>query len=105
MIHHAIERTSPKGRGWEFVGTCRLCGTPNLPARAALLECPNPRGLTAEESIVEAIDDRTEAGQLAARIKRNGRIHDAGHRELYDWERGEMALIVRALEAFKEPAQ
>lgn len=56
MIYHAIERTSPKGPGSKFIGTCRLCGTPNLPADAALLECPNQRGLTADEALIETID-------------------------------------------------
>lgn len=54
MRYHAIERTSPKGQ--PFIGTCRLCGTPNLPAKAALDECPNQRGLTAEEALIETID-------------------------------------------------
>lgn len=54
-IYHSIERTSPKGPGAKFVGTCRLCGTPNLTASAALQECPNQRGLTADESLIEAI--------------------------------------------------
>jgi hypothetical protein len=54
-VYHAIERTSPKGPGSPFIGTCRLCGTPNLPMSAARQECPNQRGLTADESVVEAI--------------------------------------------------
>lgn len=52
---HAIERTSPKGPGSKFVGTCRLCGTPNLPSSAASQECQNQRGLTPDEALVEAI--------------------------------------------------
>lgn len=52
-VYHAIERTSPKGT--PFVGTCRLCGIPNLPAEAARLECENPRGLTNDESLIETI--------------------------------------------------
>jgi hypothetical protein len=56
MITHAIERTSPKGPGQKFVGTCRLCGTPGLGAADALKECPNQRGLTADEALIEAID-------------------------------------------------
>lgn len=54
-VYHAIERTSPKGPGQKFIGTCRLCGTPNLPASAALEECPNQRGLTQDEALIEAI--------------------------------------------------
>ncbi|SEK36480.1 hypothetical protein SAMN04515666_101332 [Bosea lupini] len=51
---HAIERTSPKGG--PFIGTCRLCGTPGLSAADALQPCPNQRGLTADEALLEAID-------------------------------------------------
>lgn len=51
---HAIQRTSPKGT--PFLGTCWQCGTPNLPASAALDPCPNQRGLTQDESLVEAIE-------------------------------------------------
>jgi hypothetical protein len=54
MKHH-VERTSPKGPGTTFIGTCRLCGKPNLPASAALEDCENVRGLTAEEALVETI--------------------------------------------------
>lgn len=56
--YHAIERTSPKGLGSKFIGTCRLCGTPNLPASAALQECPNQRGLTQDEALIETIENR-----------------------------------------------
>ncbi len=54
MKHH-IERTSPKGPGQEFIGTCRLCGTPNLRIGQALEDCPNQRGLSVEEAMVESI--------------------------------------------------
>lgn len=54
-VYHAIERTSPKGPGQKFIGTCRLCGTPNLPASAAQEGCPNQRGVTSDEALVEAI--------------------------------------------------
>jgi hypothetical protein len=54
-VYHAVERTSPKGPGQTFIGTCRLCGTPNLTASAALEECPNQRGLTQDEALIEAI--------------------------------------------------
>ena len=57
MKHH-VERTSPKGQ--DFIGTCRLCGMTNLKASAALEDCENVRGLTAEQALIEAIrgDDR-----------------------------------------------
>jgi len=54
MKHH-IERTSPKGPGQTFIGTCRLCGKAGLKASAALEDCENVRGLTAEEAMVESI--------------------------------------------------
>lgn len=52
-VYHAIERTSPKGQN--FIGTCRLCGTPNLPMSAVHEECPNQRGLTQDEALIETI--------------------------------------------------
>lgn len=54
MKHH-VERTSPKGPGMPFIGTCRLCGRPGLKASAALEDCENVRGLTAEEALVETV--------------------------------------------------
>jgi hypothetical protein len=50
---HAIERTSPKGG--PFVGTCRLCGTPNLTFASMVEECPNQRGLTQDQALIETI--------------------------------------------------
>lgn len=55
-VYHSLERTSPKGR--PFIGTCRLCGTPNLRVEDALKECRNPRGLTEEESLIDAIEGK-----------------------------------------------
>ena len=56
MNRHSIERTSPKGEGYKFIGTCRLCGTPNLTFANMDDECPNQRGLTADEALIEAIE-------------------------------------------------
>lgn len=53
---HAIERTSPKGPGQKFIGTCLRCGKTNLPASAALLECPNDKGLTNDAALIAAIE-------------------------------------------------
>jgi hypothetical protein len=55
-MQHSLERTSPTGPGQEFIGTCRLCGTPNLPMSAVFEDCPNPRGLTEDEALIEAIE-------------------------------------------------
>ncbi len=54
MKHH-IERTSPKGPGQPFIGTCRLCGLTGLKASAALEDCENVRGLSTEQAFVESI--------------------------------------------------
>jgi hypothetical protein len=54
MKHH-VERTSPKGYGMQFIGTCRLCGKSGLNASAALEDCENVRGLSAEEAMIETI--------------------------------------------------
>jgi hypothetical protein len=54
--YHAIERTSPKGPGQKFIGRCFLCGKQNLPAEAALEECPNPRKITFSDTLTEAIE-------------------------------------------------
>lgn len=53
VVKHHIERTSPKGQ--PFIGTCRLCGMTGLKASAALEDCENVRGLSAEEALIEAI--------------------------------------------------
>jgi hypothetical protein len=55
MRHH-IERTSPKGG--PFVGTCLLCGATNLRPSDAHKDCPNVRGLTEAEAVLESIDGR-----------------------------------------------
>lgn len=54
-MKHYVERTSPKGPGMPFVGTCRLCGESGLKASAALEDCENVRGLTVEEAFCETI--------------------------------------------------
>jgi hypothetical protein len=52
-MRHSIQRTSPKGQ--DFVGTCSLCGTPNLTTKNVHDECPNQRGLTSDEAVIEAV--------------------------------------------------
>lgn len=51
---HSLRRTSPKGE--PFVGTCVLCGTDNLRMADVNNECPNQRGLTHDEAVIEAIN-------------------------------------------------
>lgn len=55
MQYHVVERTSPKGPGSPFIGTCSLCGKTGLTAAAALQRCENVRGLTRDEAVMEAI--------------------------------------------------
>lgn len=51
---HALHRTSPKGG--PFIGTCSQCGKQGLTLDSMGEECENPRGLTQEESLLDAID-------------------------------------------------
>lgn len=51
---HCLTRTSPMGG--PFFGTCIQCGTENLPSAAANDACGNPRQLTYDDALVEAID-------------------------------------------------
>lgn len=53
---HLIERTSPKGTGQRFEGTCSLCGTAGLSFSNMNDYCPNQRGLTDDEAVLEAVD-------------------------------------------------
>jgi len=56
MRGHAVKRTSPKGT--PFLGTCYQCGKTGLTISAAMSEeCPNVRGLTQDEALIEAITD------------------------------------------------
>lgn len=58
MIGHSLERTSPKGT--RFVGTCRLCGQEHLTTADMNDECPNQRGLSQDEALIEAIEGPRE---------------------------------------------
>jgi hypothetical protein len=55
-VSHSLERTSPKGPGMLFIGTCRLCGKTGLTFEDMKREiCPNPRGVTADENLLNAV--------------------------------------------------
>lgn len=54
--YHAIERTSPKGEGQKYVGTCWQCGKTNLTLADALEPCENIAALTEDESLIMAVD-------------------------------------------------
>ena len=51
---HSIERTSPMGE--KFIGTCVLCGTAGLTIGQAREACANPRNVSQEQSIMDAIE-------------------------------------------------
>jgi hypothetical protein len=56
-MKHSLERTSPKGEGQNFIGTCIQCGKQNVTSKMFFdEECPNTRGLSEEESLLEAIE-------------------------------------------------
>jgi len=52
---HALSRTSPKGKGQKFIGTCFKCGAENLPAEAVSWPCENPANLTRDGALIVAI--------------------------------------------------
>lgn len=52
-VRHSLERTSPKGE--KFYGTCVLCGLEDLPLEAMRDECPNPRGVSQGDAVLDAI--------------------------------------------------
>lgn len=56
---HSLRRTSPKGPGQKFIGVCTLCGKEGLTFADMATECENVRGLTSDETVIEAITDRT----------------------------------------------
>lgn len=57
-MKHSLERTSPKGE--LFIGVCTLCGQRDLPMKAIHEDCPNTRGLSPDEAVLEAITGRKE---------------------------------------------
>lgn len=54
MVLHSLRRTSEKGTR-PFIGTCVLCGQKRMTSKEAMNECPNQRGLTSDEAVIEAI--------------------------------------------------
>lgn len=53
--YHAIERTSPKGPGQKYIGTCWQCGKTGLTLADASEPCENIAGLTESESLIMAM--------------------------------------------------
>jgi hypothetical protein len=50
---HVVVRTSPKGG--PFIGKCALCGAEGLKAEAALEPCENPKRVSKDQSVIDAI--------------------------------------------------
>ena len=59
MTGHAIVRTSPKGT--PFVGTCTKCGLTGLTPRNMHDECPNVRGVSEDDALMEVLDPKGHA--------------------------------------------
>jgi hypothetical protein len=55
---HSVRRTSPKGEGQKFVGVCVLCGQQGLTLSDMNQECPNQRGLSQRDALIEAVTGR-----------------------------------------------
>ena len=53
---HTIHRSSPKGKGMKFIGTCTQCGEVGLTIADANKYCPNQRGLSHAEALMNAIN-------------------------------------------------
>lgn len=52
---HSLRRTSKKGPGQEFIGTCVNCGKENLTWIHMSEFCKNPRRITEDEVVIEAM--------------------------------------------------
>lgn len=61
--YHAIERTSPKGPGHKYIGTCWQCGKTGLTLDDAREPCENIAALTEDESLIMAIEGPSEKGR------------------------------------------
>ena len=56
MKHPLVNRTSPKGPGSPFIGTCAACGKTGITSEMLPTdECENVRAMTPEEALLEAI--------------------------------------------------
>lgn len=56
-MHGPVNRTSPKGPGTNFIGTCAACGKAGLTYELIKTDpCPNQRGLSPDQRVIEAIE-------------------------------------------------
>jgi len=53
---HAIIRTSPKGKGQKFVGTCMNCGKEDLTFSDMNKYCENVTGRTNSQNLMSVLD-------------------------------------------------
>jgi len=61
MKHPVVNRTSPMGK--PFVGTCAACGKQGITSKDFFAdECENPRNLSAEQALLEAITSNEKKG-------------------------------------------
>ena len=52
---HSLRRTSAMGAA--FVGVCVLCGAGGLTTDDMRLRCPNPRGVTSDQAVLDALTE------------------------------------------------
>ena len=57
-MSHSLRRTSPKGPGQPFIGTCTKCGIENIPLIRMHEDCANPANLTDDDALLIAISDK-----------------------------------------------
>lgn len=55
MSSHIIDRTSPKGKGMPFFGTCRLCGQEGLTPADVDKPCSG-NTMSADETVLQALE-------------------------------------------------
>ena len=52
---HALIRTSAKGKGCKFIGTCTKCGKENLPMTAVHESCPQDEIVSDAAALVQIL--------------------------------------------------
>lgn len=55
-MSHALIRTSPKGRGQEFIGICYKCGRANLPIEGASWDCPEDEEVSDSDALIQILE-------------------------------------------------
>ncbi len=52
---HALDRTSPTGKGSAFIGQCTKCGQDDLPMSAAFDPCPMDDVVSDEQALIDIL--------------------------------------------------